>query len=1193
MRSTFGSGAAWQFRRVLIALIAMSVAASMAFGQGIVTGSMSGTILDQQKAVVSGAKITARQDGTNVERTTESNAAGLFSITNLPVGTYTVTIDASGFTKTQLAGIQINAAKDTSLGEREMKVGATETVVSVEGTAPLIEPTTSRITTSFESRKITDLPIGNTIDFTVLFTPGAVSQGNASFGNNNGSIASINGQRGRSINYQIDGQANNDNSVTGPALGISNADAVAEYQVITNFSAEYGRNTGGVVNVITKSGTNAFHGTAFEQYRNSVFDSLLHEEKAPAPFGNSGKNPPKFIENHFGATLGGPVLRDKLWFFGAGLGDRLRTAGNTITSVGQITPTPAGMQQLAAQFPNSPGLALLQKIGPVASKLGNPLFPPVTDKAGNITPVSVTDGTKTALIEFGTVSRTVATPQNQQQYIGRFDYQLSGKDRVSGRYIINDAQRPLGSAANTASGYRVDQPSRAHQASLDWTRQFSNTFVNQARMSYTRQHVGFEGGNTGCVENNITNCPTTATFTSNALNLLAIGMANNIPQDRNVNNTQWQDNATWLLGKHNLKVGGEFDRQRSPSTFLPDVNGRYTFSDSTEVIGGVSRNFTAFDNLIRNVPSRFNLADGPTKFNFKEKDAAWYVQDDWRILDNLTVNLGVRWEWTQQAFNLLHDLTVKQQTGPNPFWDPNLPLSRTTVPSLPEDLNNFAPKIGFAYTPRGSRFFGQDKTVIRGGFGISYDEAYYNIFLNTATSAPVVNAGQLTLTTAPKAPGLPSAGNFTGADIRAATLSLIPHGVGQDPGKATWTTVAPNFHNPYVEQWTLGIQRELSNVMAAEIRYVGNHGVGLYRSINGNPALNPFITTGFSNLIPAGLTPCNDKSLPGFAQGYVDCTKTNVFTRINGSSSYYSGLQSDLTIKNWHGLTTFIAYTWSHAIDTVSEVFNANGAAGAGLIAVAPNPFDYYTTERGRSSLDIPNNFAIQFIYDLPFHRDQSGFIGHMLGGWQLNSDYRYNSGEPATVYQAKQTSSLCDATATASTTIDTCRPILNNAAAPFTSVGRITSFSGTGFGSPNVISLGTCDPKATVGSAGCPFVPLSSIHFLVNNLQSAQLLGSPFVGMVSRNTVRGDYISNANLSVFKNTKISERLTMQFQATAYNFMNREFLGVQDTKVTNVSINPNQSTFNNINFNLSGDGSPNVTSSGIGRRRLEFTTKFIF
>ncbi|PYY22995.1 MAG: hypothetical protein DMG62_10980 [Acidobacteria bacterium] len=1163
---------------MLTLLLALTALAPVSLGQGIVTGSLSGIVVDPQRAVVPSARITVQQEGTNVVRTTQSNSAGLFVVSNLPIGTYRVMIEGTGFTKLELGPVQVAAGKDTALGERELRVGATETTVNVESTAtPIIEPSTSRITTTFESRKITDLPIGNAVDYTVLFAPGAVSQGNASFGNNNGSIAAVNGQRGRSINYQIDGQANNDNSVTGPALGISNTDAIAEYQVITNFSAEYGRNSGAVVNVITKSGTNSYHGTVFEQYRNSIFDSLAHEEKAPQPFGTGIVNPPKFIENHFGATVGGPVLRDKLWFFGAGLGDRIRTAGSTVTSQGAITPTPTGMAQLAAAFPNSPGVALLQKIGPVASKLGNPVFTPTRT-------LIVNNGTVAVPIEFGTVARAVSTPQNIQQYLGRFDWQLSGKDQVSGRYVINDAQRPLGSAANTASGYRVDQPSRSHQASLDWTRQFTNSLVNQARLSYTRQHVGFEGGNSGCVENNITDCPTTAGFSSaSGLNLLVLGLANNIPQDRNVNNTQWQDNVSWLVGKHNLKLGGEYDQQRSPSTFLPDVNGRYTFTDTT-VAGATT--FTAFDNFIRNAPAAYNFADGPAKFNFKEKDTAGYVQDDWHFRENLTLNLGMRWEWTQQAFNLLHDLTVAQQTGPNPFWNTSLPLSLTTVPKLPQDLNNFAPRVGFAYTPHGfTKLFGEDKTVIRGGYGIAYDEAYYNIFLNVATSAPVVNAGQLSTGAGQVVPGLPSSG-FTGKDVRAATLSFIPRGV--DPGLRTWTNVAPNFRNPYVQQWTLGMQREVSNNVGFEVRYVGNTGVGLYRSINGNPALKPLINAGFASIIPSGLTPCGTTGAPGFAQGYVDCTKTNVFTRANASRSYYDGLQTSLNVKNWHGLTSLVSYTWSHTIDTVSEVFNANGAAGAGLVAIAPNVFDPSSSERTRSSLDFPNNFAIQFIYDLPFRRDQSGVVGHLLGGWQLNSNYRYNTGEPATLYQSHQATTLCDPTSTASTTIDTCRPLLTNAAAPFTTVGRIASITG---GSANVVNIANC--TGTPGGATCPFVPMNSVHFLVANTLSAQFFGSPFARMVPRNTERGDYISNANLSMFKNTKVTERLTMQFQATAYNFMNREFLGVQDTKVTNVSSSPSSNTFGTNLFNASGDGSPNVVQSGLGRRRLEFTMKFIF
>src|SRR5262249_42921587 len=223
--------------------------------------------------------------------------------------------------------------------------------------------------------------------------------------------------------------------------------------------------------------------------------------------------------------------------------------------------------------------------------------------------------------------------------------------------------------------------------------------VNQARISYGRTRVAFEAGTTGCTNATITTCATAVTLTSTSSvfpnPLLSFGLNTGFPQDRLVNNTQYQDNASWLHGKHLIKFGGEYDQQRSPSTFLPNINGLFTFRDTT--VGGVA--FTAFDNLVRNTPSAFNLTDGPSTFNFKEKDAAWYLQDDWRIRENLTLNLGVRWEWSQQPFNLLHDLTVARQQGPAPFWDPNLPVSVTTSPRIPEDLNNFAPKVGFAYTP--------------------------------------------------------------------------------------------------------------------------------------------------------------------------------------------------------------------------------------------------------------------------------------------------------------------------------------------------------------------------------------------------------------------------------------------------------------------------------------------------------------
>src|SRR5262249_33588076 len=262
--------------------------------------------------------------------------------------------------------------------------------------------------------------------------------------------------------------------------------------------------------------------------------------------------------------------------------------------------------------------------------------------------------------------------------------------------------------------------------------------------------------------------------------------------------TQFQDNASWIRGRFTFKFGGEYDRQRSPSVFLVNTNGSYQFSSSGT--------FSAFDNLLRNAPAQFSLTDGPTKFNFKEQDAALYAQTDWRVNDNLTLNLGLRWEYSTPAFDLLHDLTVQRQTGSTPFWDPSLPLDRTTLANVQKQYRNFGPVVGFAWTPHVLKsFIGTNQTVIRGNFRLAYDSIYYNPFLNTAGAAPVVNAGQLSTAAGDTVPGLPTSG-FTGNAVRGQFLSFMPAGAGIDPGFRTQTLVDPKLSQPYAEEWSLGVQ---------------------------------------------------------------------------------------------------------------------------------------------------------------------------------------------------------------------------------------------------------------------------------------------------------------------------------------------------------------------------------------------------
>src|SRR4051812_25874385 len=316
-----------------------------AVAQGIVTGSLAGTVVDTTGAIISGATVTAVQTETNTTLTAVTNETGYFVFAKVPPGKYTVTITANNFRPVKYNNTEIQTARETQLGKVALQIGGKSEVVEVTGAAPLIESQSAQISMTFDEKKVSDLPIGRGFDQLSLFLPGVSSAGSVGRGNNNGALFSANGQRPRSNNFQIDGQSMNDQSVTGPAIFLENPDIIAEYQVMTNYDASYGRNLGSQVNVITKSGTNAFHGTASETWRGSRFDSLVNEEKNPllgACLPNQdpdvdGCNKPQIarhVRNLFGGTVGGPIVKDKAWFFASALWDRTRDAGAATSSNG-------------------------------------------------------------------------------------------------------------------------------------------------------------------------------------------------------------------------------------------------------------------------------------------------------------------------------------------------------------------------------------------------------------------------------------------------------------------------------------------------------------------------------------------------------------------------------------------------------------------------------------------------------------------------------------------------------------------------------------------------------------------------------------------------------------------------------------------------------------------------------------------
>jgi hypothetical protein len=445
------------------------------------------------------------------------------------------------------------------------------------------------------------------------------------------------------------------------------------------------------------------------------------------------------------------------------------------------------------------------------------------------------------------------------------------------------------------------------------------------------------------------------------------------------------------MGKHTLKAGINWTYQRSPNGFLPNVNGAFRFANWSRVGN--------------DIPNRVILAAGPTNLDFREYDTFLYGGDDWKVNQNLTVNIGLTWSYYGQPANLFNEITTKRETGPGGFWNPALPLSVRTFPTFPTPKNSFGPSLGFAYSPQWGGFItGHGKTVIRGGYRFLYDPPYYNIYLNMATATPEVFNQTFTGTDASSKP-LPA--NILGSNIRSTYAAALAKGVF-DPRTFTQTSMTPDFGPDKVSSYSLGFERELSKNSALEVRYAGNRGYNLFQSINGNPRIDA-LKADFPNLVPAGLTPCAVSTQilgPGQVPsdlGRVHCGTGVQRLRTNTGYSYYNSLQTEFRANNmFKQLTVRAGYTFSKTLDNVSEIFGSFGAGGT--TAFSQNPSDFKKGEYSYSGLDIPHNFTLLINEEMPWFKDQKGLVGHILGGWSISGNYVLSSGQrytPAQVFIA------------------------------------------------------------------------------------------------------------------------------------------------------------------------------------------------
>jgi outer membrane receptor protein involved in Fe transport len=1125
----------------------------------------------------------------------------------LSPGTYTVTVEAAGFKKS--LNKQVSVKLGTNPLDVKLEPGAVSETVTITGnTEEIVQRDQSQISTTVETRKIEELPsnaAGAGLDTLALLAPGVIPN-NSGGVNTNGTGLSVNGNRARSNNFQIDGSDNNDLSVAGPALFVDAQDSLQEYQVITNnFSAQYGRNQGAIINLVTKGGGNDFHGTLFEYHRdNAVLDSLDNIERA------GGKTrPDPSLYNVFGGQIGGPVYlpkfgeggksywkgTDKAFFHFDYQGIR-NPASLTIRST-SLAILPSEFPRLLSTFPGNGAIQTITQFStfaipgqvsprpdvgagvPSAFFLGA-LPPGCATRAiavGATPPAACSSVTYTTFINPATgqpfltkgpydvinlggnlfqaaqPQRIWSVPFNENYWDFRFDVKPNKKDGITVRNL-HQTQLFINTLAGS-NGYSGDLPATSKNFGGNWTREISPSLVNEFRATYQRIGVVFGGGcsarTPGCIPDALAIGSALAnvsfagilglTKTSSALQ--TIGPATNLPQGRVGKVYQFADNLTWAKGKHSMIMGVEYKHLNEVVPFLPNFNGAYSFSGSTAVT-----------RLINNAPSGISLTAGDPTLAFTENDQYYFFQDDFKLRPNLTLNLGVRYEYTGQPINKLHDVTVARESGGNGFYDPSLPLSIRTVPKIPADKNNWAPRFGFAYSPHFEhgfmhRLVGTDATVFRGGYSIAYDASFYNILLNVQNGAPfsaaiaLSNANALASTTTSP---LPLPGTPFGDIIRniATTSGVLPLGK-LNPTFLSQTTVAPDFHSPYSEQWSFGIQHQFGRNQVAEARYVGTRGLGLFQNVNDNffvgPLYNglnfggPFVFPSFKQFLPAGVVPqvCADNPATPFVNEST-CNgrikpQAGITERANTANSWYNGLQTRYNARLMKdNLSVGAAYTWSKTMDDASEIFAFDIAS-----ANAQNPFCINRCERSISQIDRKHAFSANFIWEMPWMKEQKGILGHILGGWQLNGVYLLVSGEPYTPGQFGN-GSFFGLGNTYLTSGD--RPFIGNPAADPRLVAISQLDAALLFGAPLTNPNGFYSFNELNGNGNIVAVSPSQVHFILNYPGAAKIFGTPF-GDSTRNSLVGPRLNQLNLGLFKRINIGERWKLELRGEAYNFLN--------------------------------------------------------
>ncbi len=909
--------------------------------------NLTGKVLDPSGGVVRSATIEVQNEATGVKYTTVSGADGLYRFNNLPVGNYNLTARATGFSALSMKGISLQLNK-TLTANLKLEVGQVTTTVEVSGTAVVLDTTTPQLQTSYESKQIVDLPIiENSNGFYGALNLSLLGAGVASNGGvGQGTGPSVGGQRPMNNNFTIEGVDNNNKAVTGPLVYVP-PEATEEFTLLSNqYSAEFGHSTGGQFNTIVKSGTDSVHGTIYEYLQNRNLNAVDQSWARQPDF--HGQNP-RFDQNKFGASIGGPIKKDKLFYFGnfeySPLGQAL-TLGSPVYS-----PTAAGYALLDA----------MSNAGTI-SKTNYGVFKKFVTAA----PVASDSTTvNNVAIPIGILPVNGSNYTNFYSAIASIDYNMTNNDQLRGRFIYNKFDS-LDTAANLPA-FWTNLPQRFYIVTLGQYHTFGPKLTNELRLGFNRFTQFYT--TTGDQFPGLDKFPN---LTFDDLSYLQVGPDPNAPQFAIQNTYQITENINWIHSSHTFKFGADIRNSISPQHFIQRERGDYEYS----TLGDYLKDLNPGDNFAER-----NLGD--TTYYGNQWATYFYATDTWSIKKNLTAYMGLRYERTTVPE------TMKLQSLNSIASVPG--LIQFGVPKVAN--KNFAPRLGLAYTPGKS-----GNTVIRAGFGMGYDVIFDNVGSTAyppqlSSTFDAINYPNLFPATGFLAKGgiypgsIPVGSNLSAADARAATSSYIP-----------------DQKLPYSLQWNFGISHVFKKNYTFEARYVGTRGVHLLVQDRLNATNTPVTAT---RNLPTYLQMPTQAQLDALpltltalkAINFIDPKwnnagfTSNVVGFMPMGDSIYHGMALQMTRRFANGFSTIASYTWSHNIDDSTATHFSTY-----LTPRRPEDFANWRAERASSALDRRQRFSLNLSWDTPwFNNAPNWFIKSFIGNWRVVGTYTAETGEMAT----------------------------------------------------------------------------------------------------------------------------------------------------------------------------------------------------